>query len=440
LEKLNGGFEPKSRDFALPGTPERPIQAEDAGFPFLQSPLLNTTPPIQENEKFEVVGDVESSRQSTPLSPWTGNASSINQNRTSSIAESYSESFISFDTYDSLSIISSVDGNSMYEGRQSAQGTHEVRRKGRKRNVHRNANLVGGTLSGEPSMQSFKSQDSLAPSFMGGGAQVDPMLSRRSSRSVNLRSQIAMRRWKKVVTLSKAASAFSQGKKPITGFTAPQSYTPELFSRSNTIRDIQPSSGSSTVNHAAPMSISHAQPSAGRESPNYFCTICPPDKRQAFATKFGWQRHEAAVHANPEYWICNAHVHPDSIAPLSHCPYTGVENPSDEHLAMYFHSTCVEKPLEDRIFFRKQGLEQHLKNHHKISKAGGVMKDAIESWWRLTPVESLREFLHCPHSSCGDTFDSWDARMSHVAGHFEGRYPTFGFSGLNTRAPTISRH
>jgi hypothetical protein len=395
------------------------------------------TYPIKEGEPFEGTGDVLAGQNTSPFSPSTGNGSFMNQRRSVSIAESYPESLISFDSQslvDGLSMISSADGLSIYEGRRTSLTSKEKRRRGMKRGMNRNDDVYNELHSGKPSMSSFrsstKSQESLAPSFMGAGAQFENVF---VSRTMDRKTQKHMQRWRKAVTIVNATSAFSRGKRAM---IAPRTYSPSLLSNSTVA--LHPNMAPSA---APPTSIQNFQQ---RGTNNYYCTICDSKDRKCYNKKFSWQRHETESHVRPEYWICNAEISPYSVEAIPRCPYTNIENPSREHLKKFFHDTCVEETLDKRVFFRKGHLEQHLKRHHQIPQPSITMAGTIRSWERKTTVDSYRKFLACPHDDCSElgSFETWEDRLNHVAGHFEGRYPAFPYDARHApsfRAPTAVR-
>jgi hypothetical protein len=140
----------------------------------------------------------------------------------------------------------------------------------------------------------------------------------------------------------------------------------------------------------------------------YQCTFCT----ETFKTKHDWQRHEKSLHLSLERWVCT----PDGPAKFSPetnrltCVYCGLQNPTPEHAEEHNHSSCSDRPLEERTFYRKDHLRQHLNLVHDVK----FQNWSMDSWKVATPeIRSRCGF-------CGLIMDSWSIRVEHLAEHFKG--------------------
>lgn len=147
------------------------------------------------------------------------------------------------------------------------------------------------------------------------------------------------------------------------------------------------------------------------------CTFCT----ETFRTKHDWQRHEKSLHLSLERWVCAPHgsraVNPETNQ-LS-CVFCGIENPDDAHIDAHNHSTCQERSLEERTFYRKDHLNQHLRLVHNVK----FMDWSMKSWKVATPeIRSRCGF-------CGIVMDTWTIRMDHLAEHFKTGYSMADWKG-----------
>jgi hypothetical protein len=137
------------------------------------------------------------------------------------------------------------------------------------------------------------------------------------------------------------------------------------------------------------------------------CTFCT----ETFRTKHDWQRHEKSLHLSLERWVCAPNgpraAHPET-GQLS-CVFCGEANPDDAHIENHNHSACQERTHDERTFYRKDHLNQHLRLVHDVKFADWAMK----SWKVSTPqIRSRCGF-------CGIVMDTWSFRVDHLAEHFK---------------------
>ncbi|KAH6996509.1 hypothetical protein BKA56DRAFT_471178 [Ilyonectria sp. MPI-CAGE-AT-0026] len=147
------------------------------------------------------------------------------------------------------------------------------------------------------------------------------------------------------------------------------------------------------------------------------CTFCT----ETFRTKHDWQRHEKSLHLSLERWVCSPHgpraVNPEN-GQLS-CVFCGLANPDDSHIESHNHSACQERSGEERTFYRKDHLNQHLRLVHNIKFSDWSMK----SWKIATPeIRSRCGF-------CGIVMDTWTIRVDHLAEHFKTGYSMADWKG-----------
>jgi hypothetical protein len=151
----------------------------------------------------------------------------------------------------------------------------------------------------------------------------------------------------------------------------------------------------------------------GRQRPSgdyhYQCTFCT----QSFKRKHDWARHEKSVHLTLDSWICtpdlNSVQHSFDLQ-SSECAFCDVLFPTPAHWDEHEFHVCVEKPVKERSFSRKDYLWQHLRKFHSCTKPPVSDLDA----WRGSGanVESRCGF-------CGSSLSTWAARAEHLTGHFK---------------------
>ncbi|KAH6895291.1 hypothetical protein B0T10DRAFT_526629 [Thelonectria olida] len=147
------------------------------------------------------------------------------------------------------------------------------------------------------------------------------------------------------------------------------------------------------------------------------CTFCT----ETFRTKHDWQRHEKSLHLSLERWVCSPHG-PRALNPENgqmSCTFCGLANPDDAHIESHNHSACQERTAEERTFYRKDHLNQHLRLVHNIKFLDWSMK----SWKIATPeIRSRCGF-------CGIVMDTWTIRVDHLAEHFKTGYSMADWKG-----------
>ncbi|RYP64045.1 hypothetical protein DL771_008970 [Monosporascus sp. 5C6A] len=137
------------------------------------------------------------------------------------------------------------------------------------------------------------------------------------------------------------------------------------------------------------------------------CTFCT----ETFRTKHDWQRHEKSLHLSLERWVCCPNgprdVNPENNAPS--CVFCGLASPDDAHVESHNYSGCIERTQEERTFYRKDHLRQHLKLVHNVK----FLQWSMDKWRANSPeIRSRCGF-------CGIIMDSWSMRVDHLAEHFK---------------------
>lgn len=136
------------------------------------------------------------------------------------------------------------------------------------------------------------------------------------------------------------------------------------------------------------------------------CTFCT----ETFITKHNWHRHEKSLHLSLERWECS----PEGPTIMGSggeltCTFCGQTNPDHRHLLEHNYAACQERFPEERVFYRKDHLQQHLRVVHETR----FTKHPMEGWRR--EMENVRS--RC--GFCDIQMDTWAYRVDHLADHFK---------------------
>ncbi|KAF5008044.1 hypothetical protein FDECE_5665 [Fusarium decemcellulare] len=205
-------------------------------------------------------------------------------------------------------------------------------------------------------------------------------------------------------SLGDASSATSARTSSGSSFASSQSHTSEasfgsLRSR-NRLRDQR-------RRKKRPMPKREENPSLALALKPYQCTFCT----ETFRTKYDWQRHEKALHLSLEMWICGSDG-PRVTNPQTDrvcCVFCGKAGPDDSHVEGHNYSTCKAKPLDEKTFYRKDHLNQHLRLVH----------DAQFLDWSMKPWKVSTSAVRSRCGFCGITMNSWSTRVDHLGEHFK---------------------
>jgi hypothetical protein len=149
------------------------------------------------------------------------------------------------------------------------------------------------------------------------------------------------------------------------------------------------------------------KPSLAVPLKRFQCTFCT----ETFGTKHDWQRHEKSLHLSLERWTC-APDGPRVLNPQTNqicCIFCGEVEPSDAHIKCHNHLACLERSLEDRTFYRKDHLNQHLRLMHNVKFLDWSMKS-----WKVTGPD-----IRSRCGFCGIAMSNWSIRVDHLAEHFK---------------------
>jgi hypothetical protein len=146
-----------------------------------------------------------------------------------------------------------------------------------------------------------------------------------------------------------------------------------------------------------------AQAAKSRGARIFQCTFCT----DTFPAKYDWQRHEKSLHLGLERWTCCPNGGSVEVDGVPHCVFCGSTDPTPEHLETHNFLACYEKTVQERTFYRKDHLRQHLKLSHSAK-----FDPSMEAW-KSTTNEIKSRCGFCPQ-----LFMTWQQRADHLAAHF----------------------
>ncbi|KIW10402.1 hypothetical protein PV08_11364 [Exophiala spinifera] len=209
---------------------------------------------------------------------------------------------------------------------------------------------------------------------------------------------------------SEENSSFSMFRAPsVSSFGTRESTNSDLTfasSRSNKSKASLASSQERRRRRRAPVTQRAAAQQAKTRSARIFqCTFCT----DSFPAKYDWQRHEKSLHLALERWTCcpNGGTMIDALTQTEMCVFCREPNPTADHLELHNFTACQEKTLQERTFYRKDHLSQHLKLMHNAK-----VHSHMDSWKSTTnEIKSACGF-------CPSKFTTWQQRADHLAAHF----------------------
>jgi hypothetical protein len=143
----------------------------------------------------------------------------------------------------------------------------------------------------------------------------------------------------------------------------------------------------------------------------YVCTW--PDCSKRFANRSGWERHEEALHYNPTHWICCSDQNLDVV--IEDCLMCLDKKVTIRHLVEQHFSACAKRHVNDRTFFRKDQLKQHVRRHVSLAKNWPPIPDNLLQAWKSDNPMLDAAALQC--GFCAKRFEAWKERTDHVAEH-----------------------
>lgn len=169
------------------------------------------------------------------------------------------------------------------------------------------------------------------------------------------------------------------------------------------------------------------------EGDNWQCTFCGKS-----LTAKSWRRHEETQHYPKHQWTCLAHgprIHLPSSS-TSICAFCELENPDDDHLR-FFHriGECSCKSAHERTFGRPDHLQQHARNFHRCEHP---LSELVRDTWR-SDGPGLVDNMSWTCGFCQETLPTWDARATHIAGHFKAGLTMAQWCGDQVSQPILPR-
>ncbi|EXJ57354.1 hypothetical protein A1O7_07701 [Cladophialophora yegresii CBS 114405] len=205
-------------------------------------------------------------------------------------------------------------------------------------------------------------------------------------------------------------SSFSMFRAPsVSSFETRESSNSDLTfasSRSNRSKGSFASSQDRRRRRRAPVAQrAAAQQAKSRAARIFQCTFCT----DSFPAKYDWQRHEKSLHLALERWSCcpNGGTMTDVLTGLELCVFCREPNPSAAHLESHNFNACQEKTVQERTFYRKDHLSQHLKLMHNAK-----VQSHMDTW------KSTTNELKSGCGFCPSKFTTWQQRADHLAAHF----------------------
>lgn len=167
-----------------------------------------------------------------------------------------------------------------------------------------------------------------------------------------------------------------------------------------------------------------SQQAKSRGARIFQCTFCT----DTFLAKYDWQRHEKSLHLGLERWTCCPTGPIIEVHGKGHCVFCGDESPTQAHLESHNFTACQEKTLQERTFYRKDHLRQHLKLSH------GTKFDPWMEAWKSTTTQVKSKCGFCPQ-----IFSTWMQRADHLSAHFRNGSDMREWSGNWGFEPYVER-
>ncbi|KAF2489641.1 hypothetical protein BU16DRAFT_161590 [Lophium mytilinum] len=143
-------------------------------------------------------------------------------------------------------------------------------------------------------------------------------------------------------------------------------------------------------------------------SKGFQCTFCSQE-----LTEKAWRRHEETQHLPRTKWVCGFDPTTVMERPWNlTCLLCPKSSPGFEHYQLHHPEVvdCLQKPKEDRTFYRKDHLAQHFTNVHN-AQLNGVTADLSKQ-----EIDYSNQTWNC--GFCGEILATWDVRARHIAAHF----------------------
>ncbi|KAF2489694.1 hypothetical protein BU16DRAFT_163110 [Lophium mytilinum] len=135
------------------------------------------------------------------------------------------------------------------------------------------------------------------------------------------------------------------------------------------------------------------------------CTFC-----SKILSEKTWKRHEETQHLPRWKWICTTNF--KHFTGVVTCVICLKLDPDHEHCRTAHPelAKCFEASEEDRTFYRKDHLAQHIQNVH-----GRKLYEAPASYLKVD-IDDSEQTWTC--GFCGEELVTWALRARHIAAHF----------------------
>jgi len=197
------------------------------------------------------------------------------------------------------------------------------------------------------------------------------------------------------------------------------------------------SRASSAVGDALAMHVAET-PSDNIVQPTnkYHCTQC---ESKSFKDSYSWRRHETGVHHfGGTRWYCM--LNNQHIMAGGKCVFCSDIVDDMSHFNQHNVQICMGKDKDARIFYRKDGLKQHVISAH-LHSANDYTKRGFEPSKAWSETEDRYspdpEGLWC--GFCQLSFETTAMRMDHVEQHFEDGFQMITWVGrLDAHQTTLA--
>lgn len=124
-----------------------------------------------------------------------------------------------------------------------------------------------------------------------------------------------------------------------------------------------------------------------------------------------WARH-LEIHEPQQHWTCMLQGQTVLVRGKFSCPFCGVPEPTQDHLAEHNVSQCADMTHKKRTFRRRDHMLSHMKRIHHAS-----VQNPPDTWMTVVHEDPNQQFW------CGFCRKflrtTWDSRLKHLSSHFK---------------------
>lgn len=147
----------------------------------------------------------------------------------------------------------------------------------------------------------------------------------------------------------------------------------------------------------------------------YHCTQCIKPAR--FSTFYAWTRHEQTAHFPETIWTCRAFKE----AFDSHDLCLICTKPTNDTICTHGFDKCWARPIDDRVFTRRECFTQHMKGYHHIDGPAALSLSRNREHMESLAPEIVQAYdLTCYF--CRTPFSDIKERWYHIERHFQQGY------------------